>query len=138
MMIDNQSEHKDRRKKTPFDFMSSVGGAGSAGISSVLLVLVLNQNSTMESNKDLIKDNRHEQGQITTLLKDMRSEFKVDIQEFKLKHVNLESQMSTCDVTQQTLVNRVTTLESQRNDPDVESERLKRWVSENFVRREKM
>ena len=131
------TDYMDRRKKTLSDYAGSFGGVGSAGIGVLILNLLMHQNSVLDTHSDLIKDNKESQAKVMGLLQDMKSEFTLDINTFKLKHANLEHALKACEDDQREMTDRLAGIERQvRNtdDWDALERRLRLWAENTFVR----
>lgn len=130
---DDDAPRRQRRRKEPLEYIGSIGGAGSLGAAGIIISILVHQNSTFDLHSELIRDNRKSQDEALSLLKDMRSEFSVDIHKFNLKHASLDQKLGTCKVGQSELMRRIADLEEttlRRREFD----ELQSWVSNNFTR----
>lgn len=107
----DQSEHRERRQKTPLDYVTQVGAGGGLGVGSLVLALVLQQGDTQRSNAENIRDNSRSMGEVKELLTDIRLQFGHDIDKFEDKHLALQRTLDSMALEQEKLNFRIDSLE---------------------------
>ena len=129
---------EDRRKKTPWDMVTGAGGISSAGIGLFVLNLLMSQTATLDRHGDMIQSNREASKEVLEELDGIKSEFSLDIQGFKIKHLTLSDQFEGYERQQMTIMHKLEDIEDieaslgQWKDLEI---RLKAWVTDRFARK---
>ena len=147
MATDDRPGMEDRRKKTPFDYVSVSGGVGGAGVGLLILNMIIGQNDTLKDHSQWIHENSKQSDRVVEMLGDIQKEFELDIRAFEIGHLNLKEGMHDVQLNQAQMGTRIMSLEQmvveqngvKRSDLDRAIENraveLKGWVNSNFNRK---
>ena len=129
---------KDRRQRTPYDWVSGLGGPSSAVIGVFLIQMIGGLSDQVDTIRLSNDQNSRAVERVAATLGDMKKEFGLDIQDFQIKHRALKTQLDACERQQ---------LEMMRNMGDIKEieraieqwqgleQRLKLWAENTFQKR---
>ena len=141
--IDQEEEmrrlSKDRRQpRTPYDWVSGLGGGSATIIGVFIYQMVSGLSAQIDDHGDMIRENRATNKAVLEELDDIKKEFSLDIQDFKLKHRALTAQLDACERQQMAMMGKMDDFE------DIEhaleqwrglEKRLKDWAESTFQKR---
>ena len=114
---DDDSSPKYTRRKSPLELLSGIGGAGSVGLGVFILNMLVHQTNLLDEHGEFILDNRRATERVGEVLGDMRKEFEIDIQAFKIKHLEIQDRLHDLELIQTSHRNRMEQVERLMNDP---------------------